>query len=453
MTRKRIQFGGPARHRKSAAAAAPLPPVTITNLSLEGRGVARLEGKTLFVDGALPGEQVRVQITQRHKRYDEARLLEILDPSGERREPPCPYYGHCGGCQLQHLAPQAQLRYKEALVLDQLQRFADLEPEQVAPALPSPELGYRRSARIGINQRADGQLLIGFRRAASHKLIDIDQCPVLEPRINSLLAALRQLLGAWEGGLKQLTHADISLGDESGVLSLRLTRALPESLQAQLQALCSEHRFQLVLEGNQQSHSLDTGAPALNYALEPIPLTLGFAAGDFLQVNAALNRAMVGRAREWLGASAQDRVLDLFCGLGNFTLPLALDAGEVIGVEGSAEMVERTLDNVRRNGLSNVQVYQSDLSGDIRNTLWYRQSRREGFDLVLLDPPRTGAQEAVRHLVQYQARRILYIACNPAALVRDAKILSDGGYRLSRFCVMDMFPNTAHIEAMALFEC
>lgn len=453
MTRKRIQFGGPARRRSAPSHGDTPAQVTIDNLSLEGRGVARLGGKTLFVEGALPGERVSVKITQRHKRYDEARITELIEASDERRQPPCPYYAQCGGCQLQHLEPRAQLRYKQALVLDQLQRFAGVEAERVEPALASPELGYRRSARIGINQRADGTLLIGFRRAASHKLIDIDQCQILEPRINALLNDLRRTLSAWQGSLKQLTHADINLGDDSGVLSLRITRSLPDALQVQLQAICRQHQFQLVLEGNLTSDAVDTGAPPLDYSLDPIPLRLGFQAGDFLQVNAALNRSMVARARDWLGATRQDRVLDLFCGLGNFTLPLALDAGEVVGVEGSGDMVERALTNARNNGLHNVEIFKSDLSRDIRETHWYQQSQREGFDLILLDPPRTGAQSAVRHLVQYQARRILYIACNPSALVRDAQILRDGGYRLSRFCVMDMFPNTAHIESMALFEC
>ncbi len=453
MTRKRIQFGGPSRSRTRTATPQEPVEVSVDNLSLEGRGVARVDGKTLFIDGVLPGERAQVRITQRHKRYDEAEPVQLLESSAERQQPPCRYYGQCGGCQLQHLAPTAQLAHKEALVLDQLKRFAEIEPEQVEPALPSPDLGYRRSARIGINQRADGTPLIGFRRAASHKLIDIDHCPVLEPRINALLAELRLALLAWEGSLKHLTHADISAGDDCGVLTLRITRTLQPALAQRIAAICAEHRFQLVLEGNQGLEPVDTGAPALTYSLPPMPLQLGFGAGDFLQVNATVNRAMVARARDWLAPTGEDRVLDLFCGLGNFTLPLALHAGEVIGVEGSSAMVERALANAAANGLENVQVFKSDLSGDIRDTSWYQHGRREGFDLILLDPPRTGAQEAVRHLVHYNARRILYVACNPAALVRDARTLADAGYRLSRFCVMDMFPHTAHIESMALFEC
>lgn len=450
---KNHPFRRSRRGRRSSTALGQNAEVTIDNLSLEGRGVARLNGKTLFVEGALPGERVQVSINQVHKRHDEARLTALIEASSERRAAPCSHYQQCGGCQLQHLAPESQLAYKQTLVLDQLQRFADLRPEQLEPPLSGPDLGYRRSARIGINQRADGSLLIGFRRPGSHRLVDVDHCPVLEPRLNRLLSALRETLQRHQGALKQLTHAEITAGDESAVLSLRITRPLPPALLRCLAEICSAQGVQLRLEENQGLRALPLPVPELHYRLEPLPLELHFEAGDFLQVNASINRQMVARALQWLAPTPEDRVLDLFCGLGNFTLPLALHAGQVVAVEGAEEMVQRARENARRNGLENVQVYRSDLSADIRQTPWYSQGQREGFDLILLDPPRAGAREAVEHLIHYQARRILYVACNPSALVRDAHLLGEAGYRLSRFCVMDMFPHTAHIESMALFEC
>ncbi|KEA62040.1 23S rRNA (Uracil-5-) -methyltransferase [Marinobacterium lacunae] len=451
MSRKRVRFGGPVR--QSATATPSQLEVDVQDLSLEGRGVARPEGKTLFVSGALPGERVLARIVNRHKRFDEAEALEIISASPERQIPPCRYVDRCGGCQLQHLNAEAQIQYKEKLVLDQLKRFAHIEPELIDTALHSPEFGYRRSARIGVNQRADGELLIGFRRQNSNKLINIDHCPVLEPRINELLAALGSLLRE-AGNLKHLTHIDISCGDASGALTLRITRALNDTLVADIQTICNRLGFKLFLQSNRETlEEIPTSAPELSYSLGAQGPELRFAPGDFLQVNAHINRQMVSRALAWLSPQADERVLDLFCGLGNFTLPLATHAHEVVGVEGSAEMVERTKSNAASNALQNISVYKSDLSQDIRDTLWYQQASRKEFDLIVLDPPRAGAEECVRQLRNYGARAVLYIACNPASLVRDAQLLVEAGYRMTRFSVMDMFPHTAHVESMALFEC
>lgn len=455
MSRKRIRFGGPAP--KSASATLPHTPslleVEVQDLSLEGRGVARHDGKTLFISGALPGERVQARVVARHKRFDEAKALEILQPSDERQSPPCRYYGVCGGCQLQHLSPGAQIAYKERLVLDQLKRFAKIEPESIEPALCGSDLGYRRSARIGINQRSDGQLLIGFRRQGSNKLIDIESCAVLEQRINELLGVVQSILEK-TGSIKHLTHLDIGCGDHSGALTLRATRALDPELLEQLQPACERLGFKLFFQGNDDRlQEVKTDAPPLSYRPCASGPELAFAPRDFLQVNAEINRRMVARAIEWLAPTAQERTLDLFCGLGNFTLPLAQHAGEVIGVEGSSEMVARTRENAQRNGLKNIRVFKSDLSRDIRDTAWYQPAGRKGFDLIVLDPPRAGAEECVRQLRQYGARAVLYIACNPSSLVRDAQLLVESGYRMSRFAVMDMFPHTAHVESMALFEC
>lgn len=453
MKRKPIQFGGPQRTPRTRTQKTDEPlALDINALSLEGRGVARHHGKTVFVSGALPGEKISARITQQHKRYDEAECVEVLEASPQRQAPICKHYGQCGGCDLQHLDPGAQIQLKQQLVLDQLQRFASVVPAQIDTPLTGPDTGYRRSARIGINQRSDGQQLIGFRRRASHKILDIDSCPVLEPRLNQLLAGLRNTLSEFDS-IKHLTHADISCGDTSAVLALRVTRQPGPELSHALAELCRAQGVQLFFEFNENRlEAIYTDAETLHYCLDTPKLTLDFAPGDFLQVNAALNREMVSRAMEWLDPGPQDHVLDLFCGLGNFTLPLARRAGSVVGVEGSAEMIKRASHNATRNGLENVQFFRSDLSADIRTTGWYQQSKQQGFDLILLDPPRAGASETVKQLVQYGARSILYVSCNPAALVRDTQTLTAAGYSLARFCVMDMFPHTAHVESLALFS-
>ncbi|SEG01047.1 23S rRNA (uracil(1939)-C(5))-methyltransferase RlmD [Marinobacterium lutimaris] len=452
MSRNRIRFGAPSK-RQSRQSIPDDFEAEIESLSLEGRGIARISGKTCFVAGALPGERVKASITARHKRYDEALVEQVLVASDERRTPPCQYYDRCGGCQLQHLDPERQLAYKQSQLLDQLKRFAGIEPLAVETALTSAELGYRRTARIGINQRADGEVLIGFRRQASNKLLDIEQCPVLDARINALLVTLRDALSGL-GDIKHLTHLDIACGETSSALTVRVTRKLSQPQSDAIARACEAHEFQFYVEANngQISAAGDTAA-ALSYRLPEQNLDLGFAPGDFLQVNAEINRQMVERALDWLSPKQDDRVLDLFCGLGNFTLPLARHAGRVVGVEGSAAMVERARENAQRNELENAEFYKGDLSSDIRESYWYRESRQNGFDVVLLDPPRAGAEACVRELADYGARAVLYISCNPAALVRDAELLKDAGYRMTRFSVMDMFPNTAHVESMALFEC
>ncbi|GGO80635.1 23S rRNA (uracil(1939)-C(5))-methyltransferase RlmD [Marinobacterium nitratireducens] len=450
MSRRPIRFGGPARASSRRQNATPdLEELQIERLSHEGRGVARAAGKTVFVAGALPGERVRARLLADRSRYCEAEMLEVLEASPDRTEPGCSHYRQCGGCDLQHLRPQRQIAFKQEQALDQLSRLGKLAPEHVEAPLVSLPWHYRRSARIGINQlQRNAEPLVGFRRRASNKLLAIEQCEVLDPRAQTLFVQLRQALAEC-GDIKQITHAQVQYGDQAGALTLRVKKALDDSTRTRLQACAEALELELYIESDAGIRYAGKGTPApLQYSLPAYDVVLDFAPGDFLQVNADLNRQMVSRALDWLAPTAQDRVLDLFCGLGNFTLPLARHSAEVVGIEGSAEMVERATANARRNGLGNVRIYRQDLSQDFRHQGWYRG----GFDLILLDPPRTGAREAVQQLTQYRARRVLYVACNPAALARDGAELAAAGYRLSRFCVMDMFPHTAHVEALALFE-
>lgn len=445
MSRKPIRFGGPARKSASHSPQA----LDIEGLSHDGRGVARLNGKTVFVTGALPGEQAMVRIDNDRNRYAEAQTLELLSTSPDRCEPACQHYGQCGGCDLQHLRHDQQIAFKQTQALDQLKRIGNLTPASTEAPLVSMPWHYRRSARIGINQlQRSGEPLIGFRRRASNKLLQIEQCDVLDVRARDLFRGLRDTLSGLDD-LKSITHAQVQYGDSQGALTLRTKKPLRADTVARLQPLARQYALQLYLEGSQgiQYAGGETEQP-LTYALPAFKLELAFAPGDFLQVNPELNRQMVSRAIDWLDPQPEDRVLDLFCGLGNFTLPLATRCREVIGVEGSETMTDRATANAQANGIENATFFRNDLSQDFRHQAWYRS----GFDLILLDPPRTGAREAILQLIGYRAKRILYVSCNPAMLARDGAELAQAGYRLSRFCVMDMFPHTAHVEALALFE-
>lgn len=445
MSRQRIQFGAPARRKKNVSAHQPLE-LSVERLSHEGRGVARHEGKTTFIVGALPGERVTACLTRSHKRYDEARLLEVHQSSPQRSDPICSHFGQCGGCDLQHLQIEAQRQHKQQQVLDQLKRYADVIPEQLFPMLTGEPLDYRRAARIGLNQRQrDGELLVGFRRRGSHKLLNIDHCPILEPRLQPIFDRVREYLSDW-GDIRLLTHIDLSGGETDGFIRFRATRPPSSELMQRLQQIADRLDLHLVVALN--NTTLPANPPFCHYQLPEFDLELAFGSGDFIQVNAELNRQMVSQAVAWLDPQPTDRVLDLFCGLGNFTLPLARKARQVVGVEGSAEMVDRAQCNATHAGLENARFYRADLSTSFIHAPWYSG----GFDLILLDPPRTGAREAVTQLADYGARKVLYISCNPSALVADLPPLLQAGYRVTRFGIMDIFPHTSHVESMLLLE-
>ena len=454
MRRQPIRFGGPKKTSTSTTKTGTLIPVEVHSFSLDGRGVGKSNGKTVFVRGALPGEQVEASVTNSRKRFDEADVTQIIEASPERIEPICAHYNECGGCDLQHLAHQAQVALKERTILEQLARHAGITPKRVESALSDQAQGYRRSARIGINVRSSGELIIGFRRRNSNKLVNIDNCPVLEPRLNSAIQALRTELEALPESLKSITHIDCSTGDDALLITLRITRNLPTAITSVLSEFAEYNKLTLALEDNNGNVQFLHQANALEYQLpaQDGAVTLSFNPGDFLQVNAQLNQAMVKQACEWLAPTENDHVLDLFCGLGNFTLPLAKTSASVTGVEGSKKMVDRASANAAANAIANADFFCADLSEPILNAPWFNQRHARKPDLILLDPPRTGAFEIIKTLADTRARKILYIACNPSSLVRDAQVLTEAGYKMTRFGVIDMFAQTSHIESMALFE-
>lgn len=420
--------------------------LTIERLANDGRGIAFFEGKTWFVAGSLAGEEVEARVLNAHGKIVEARTERVFQGSAMRRPAPCVHFGRCGGCSVQHVPHAEQLALKQRMLAEQLQRVAGVEPEQWAAPLTGPEFAYRRRARVAVRWDVKAKRLdVGFRAAASQDIVAIDECPVL---VQALQPIMMQLPGVLKSFSKPqvLGHVELFWGTSSAVL-VRHTAPLAETDLNNLKAFCHTHDAQLWLHGEGDPQPVDA-SQSLGYRLEPWDLELAYRPGDFIQVNAAVNTAMIEQALDWLAPQADERVLDLFCGLGNFALPLAKTVKEVVAVEGVATMVERATRNAMSNDLHNVAFFQADLSQPLDKAEWAAQ----GFTAVLLDPPRDGAFEVVRKLKTLGARRLLYVSCNPATLARDTVELLSQGYRLKRAGILDMFPQTAHVEAMALFE-
>ena len=429
--------------------------VQIDNLTHEGQGVARRDGKAVFVEGALPGEEVRCVYTARRSRRDEARTVEILQAAPERVEPRCAHFGVCGGCALQHLQPESQLTVKQRWLLDSLTHIGKVEPAQLLEPMTGPLWGYRRRARLGVKSVAKkGRVLVGFRERHSPYIADLRRCEVLDERIGGLLEELATLID----GLSirdRLPQIEVAGGDAVMGLNFRVLTPPSETDLAQLQAFGERHGFALYLQpgGPDSVRLLDSsplppgGRGKLNYRLPEFDLNLEFQPWHFIQVNAAINRQLVRRTGEFLELGPDSRVLDLFCGLGNFTLALARQAREVVGVEGDASLVEWARRNATLNGVANASFYAADLAGDLAGQPWMQG----GYDRILLDPPRSGALEMMPQMAALGARRVVYVSCHPATLARDVgELVHRFGYRLESAGVLDMFPHTAHVESIAV---
>lgn len=433
----------------------PSEPVSleIESLSHEGRGVARNEGKTAFVDGALPGERVLARYLEVRRRHDGLRTLEVeASPSPQRVEPPCPHSGLCGGCSLQHMDTDAQIRFKEDTLREQFTHFGGIEPGEWSEPLTGETLGYRRKARLGVRYVTKrDEVLVGFREKRNNFITAIDACVVLDPRVGQRIEALKALIHGLSV-YNRIAQIEVACGDDDVALVLRHLDPLSEADNQALIEFAQEYGIQIYLQpkGPDTVHRLwpESGPERLYYRLPDSSLEMAFHPMDFTQVNADINQRMISQAMDWLAPGPDSRVLDLFCGLGNFSLPVARRAGEVIGVEGDESLVVRARENAERNGVDNARFLATDLQADFTAEPW----AREGFDRILIDPPRSGAQEVVETLAGAGAERIVYVSCNPATLARDAGILVNRGYRLVRAGVMDMFPHTAHVESMALFE-
>ncbi|MBH3375718.1 23S rRNA (uracil(1939)-C(5))-methyltransferase RlmD [Pseudomonas juntendi] len=450
MTKKKTNSG--LRFQPAGGSRSPQVPVgkkqrlDIERLAGDGRGIAFHEGRTWFVSGALAGEAVEARVLNARGKVVEARLERVLQASPERREAPCRHYSRCGGCTLQHLPHEAQLARKQRTLAEQLQRVAGVQPDAWAPPLSGPAFGYRRRARVAVRWDVKArELHVGFRAEASQDIIAIDDCPVLVQPLQSILRHLPTVLRSLEKP-QALGHVELFSGSAQALL-VRHVAPLPAQDLARLQAFCEQANAQLWLQGEGEPAPVEPAAP-LGFALAPWQLELAWRPGDFVQVNAQVNTAMIEQALAWLAPQADERVLDLFCGLGNFALPLARQAREVVAVEGVQAMVDRAAANARNNNVHNARFFQADLSQPLAGTGW----AAEGFSAVLLDPPRDGAYEVVQGIARLKASRLVYVSCNPATLARDAQVLAGQGYRLTRAGILDMFPQTAHVEAMALFE-
>lgn len=423
----------------------------IDDLSHDGRGVAHVDGKTVFVADALRGERVRARLTRRHRHFDEARAEKTLTASADRVEPRCPHYGVCGGCVLQHLAGGAQVMAKQNVLAQNFVRIGHVEPERWLAPLTADSWGYRRRARLSVKHVAKkGKTLVGFRERDPRFVADLEHCDVLDPALGERLGALGAMLNTLDSAAS-IPQIEFAAGEDTRVLVFRHLQPLPEADRAKLVAFGREHGFAVMLQpgGTDSVQALWPEHVDLHYALPEYDLELSFRPLDFVQVNARLNRRMIDHALALLEPGPDDRVLDLFCGLGNFSLPIARRARRVCGVEGDAGLIERARANAVANGVENAEFHLGDLAGDVRGSAWARAD----WDLMMLDPPRTGADELLKQLPGKSVRRVVYVSCHPASLARDAgTLVREHGFRLEAAGVMDMFPHTAHIESIALFE-
>lgn len=425
--------------------------VTIGSLSDEGRGIAHVDDRTVFVDQALAGERVRFKYTRLTSKIAEGRAVEVIDADADRVMPRCSAFGRCGGCSLQHMDSRAQIAFKQQALLKQLNHIGHVEPGQVLAPLTADVWGYRSKARLGVRYVVKkDRVLVGFRERGSSFITATERCEILHPAVGAIIQPLADCVAQLE--LKrQIPQIEVAVGEDQAVLVIRHLADMPERDRELLRSFARTHRLTMML----QAGSPEDLEPLWPETRQPLfyridDIRIEFQPTDFTQVNAAINRKMVNRALEFLQLEAGDSVLDLFCGLGNFTLPIARRCASVTGVEGSLAMVKKARVNAEKNGIGNAVFHYTDLySDEVSDTPWLRQRYKK----LLLDPPRSGAAGMLAYIKKMQAERIVYVSCHPATLARDAGVLvNELGYRLTHAGVMDMFPHTAHVESMAVFE-
>lgn len=422
-------------------------------LSHDGRGIATIDSKTTFISGALPNETVAYRITQKHSNYNEANALDIIHASTERVTPPCQHFGLCGGCSLQHMNAELQMQMKQQTLLDQLKHFGNVIPENILAPLNAQNLGYRRKARLGVKfVIKKNKLLVGFREKSSSYLAELESCVVLHPHVGKHFKELSELVLSLEL-YKQIPQIEVAIGDTTAALVFRHLETLSEEDKNKLKAFGAKCDFHIYLQPNppQAVTKLwpENKTDRITYTLPDQGLEFLFHPLDFTQINLEMNRLMVNQAIHLLDVQANETVLDLFCGIGNFTLPLAKLGKQVTGIEGGTEMVVRAQDNANHNRINNVEFYAANLMEPSIQAAWMQSQ----YDKILLDPPRAGAKEILPHFKQFNAKKIVYVSCNPATLARDAgELVHQLGYKLTHAGIMNMFPHTSHIEAMAVFE-
>ncbi len=423
----------------------------VAALTHDGEGIVR-DGKTAFIGGALPGELIRFRRLRRHRGHDEAELLEVLEPAADRVSPRCAHFGVCGGCALQHLSGDRQIEIKEQALRDALERVAKVTPDAWLPPLRGPQWGYRRRARLGARYvPKKGRVIVGFRERLAPLIAALDRCEVVSEPVGALIGPLSVLLT----GLSIREHIpqiEVAIADNVTALVLRVLSPPSEGDLAALREFGVQHGLRLYLQpaGLDSVVPLDPAADAgpLRYSLPQFGVSYDFAPTDFVQINAAINEAMVGQVVSLLELGPQSRVLDLFCGLGNFTLPLARQAGAVLGIEGDAALIARARHNAAMNGLTHAQFVAADLAQPLPENAPYLA---KGFSHVVLDPPRAGALNVMPTIAHLAPRKVAYISCHPGSLARDIAVLvHEFGFALRSAGVLDMFPHTAHVESLAV---
>lgn len=429
----------------------PVSGITIESLSHDGRGVAHLDGKAVFIDGALPGEVVSFEYRASRRRFDEGRVTAVAQASPDRVQPGCPHFGLCGGCSLQHMEPAAQIRAKQQTLLDNLKHIGKVVPQDVLPALTGPVWGYRTKGRLGVKDVIKkGRVLVGFREKYSPYVADLAACEVLHPSIGKRIEELAQLIGQLEGRAR-IPQIEVAVAGSITALVFRHLDPLSQGDLGRLKQYAMERQLHVYLQpaGPDSVQPLWPEQSVLSYQLPAESIEIRFEPTDFTQINTTINEQMVARVLDLLALDRNDTVLDLFCGLGNFTLPMARHAGAVIGVEGDAGLVGRARDNAALNGLENTTFHSANLADKNVAAAWADTACNK----VLLDPPRSGAAEVLDVLAKMRPQRIVYVSCHPGSLARDAgTLVHEKGYRLLSAGVMDMFPHTAHVESIALFE-
>lgn len=431
--------------------------LTIHSLDYESRGVARgADGKTVFVVGALPRETVVAQIIEEKSHFNVAKTQTILQAAAERVEPLCPHYQDCGGCSLQHAEFSAQVAYKQRVFAEQLARIGKVQPEMWLPPIYGTAWHYRNRTKLSVHAHADGSLVIGYLGKKSRHVMAINQCKVLTPPLSGSLKTIFEAVAKLHQSSpkSRIEALELYHSDNLAALNIISKKKLPETALNMVHQLLSGSLNNTVQwqiwqqQGKTTQLCVPQNAPTLAYKLPEFGLTMPYQPNDFTQVNQSLNEIMVARAMRLLAPQPNERIADLFCGLGNFSLPIARSGAQVVGIEGLASLTQRASDNARANGLKNVQFQTANLFEIHETTM----ANWDKFDKMLLDPPRAGAAAVVQALhTPYLPQKIVYVSCNPATFARDAAILVQKGYRFESVGVMNLFAQTAHIEAIGVF--
>jgi 23S rRNA (uracil1939-C5)-methyltransferase len=445
----------PAQRRRRRKKRLPEDPVevTIESLSDEGRGIAHVDDRAVFIDQALEGERVAFKYTRLTSKIAEGRACEVLEASADRVEPKCSVFHLCGGCSLQHMQSDAQIRMKQGTLLKHLEHIGQVTPQHVIAPLTGPVWGYRGKARLGVRYVAKKEkALVGFRERGSSFITDTERCEILHPAVGGIIQALSECVSGLEAN-RQIPQIEVAVGDDQTVLVFRHLVELSSHDREQLTVFAKQHGLSIVLQAGSPDELEplwpETIAP-LFYVLDEFDIRIEFQPNDFTQVNSEINQNMVRRALDFLQLENDDDVLDLFSGLGNFTLPISRYCGHVTGVEGSLAMVNKARANAELNNITNAEFHYADLySAEVKDTQWVKRQ----YNKILLDPPRSGAAGILDYIKKMKTERIVYVSCHPATLARDAGVLvNELGYKLTHAGVMDMFPHTAHVESIAVFE-